>query len=70
MLIEVGSNRNMAGYELPKKGSQAYSLITWQTQFDIKLYEYAKEIFDSQTKAWGTKERKKADKKKKKLGGG
>lgn len=70
MLIEVGSNRNMAGYDLPKKGSQAFSLISWQTQFDIKLYEYAKEIFDSQTKAWGTKERKKADKKKKKLGGG
>lgn len=70
MLIEVGSNRNVAGYDLPKKGSQAYSLISWQTQYDIKLYQYAKELFDIQTKTWGTKERKKADKKKKKLSGG
>merc|ERR1712232_1142514 len=69
MLAEVGANKNMAGYVLPKRGSQLYSWISWQTSYDIKLYEYAKELFDTQTKLWGTKERKKADKKKKRLGG-
>jgi len=70
VLAEAGVNRNMKDYEIPRKGSQAYSLIAWQTQYDLKLYEYAKELFDAQTKAWGTKERKKADKKKKKAAGG
>jgi hypothetical protein len=36
-LVE-GSNRNPTEYELPKKGSQAHALISWQTQFDMKLY--------------------------------
>lgn len=66
LLTESGTNTNRVGYSMPKKGTQAYALITWQTQFDLKLYEFAKELFDMQTKAWGTKERKKADKKRKK----
>jgi hypothetical protein len=33
-----GSNKNPVEYELPKKGSQAHALISWQTQFDMKLY--------------------------------
>jgi len=64
-LIKDGTNVNTIGYDLPKKGSQPYSLITWQTQFDIKLYDYAKELFEKQTKLWGSKERKKELKKKK-----
>jgi hypothetical protein len=34
------------------------------------LYAYAKELFDHQTKEWGTKDRKKALKKEKKNKGG
>uniref|UniRef100_A0A7S4UT07 Sulfotransferase domain-containing protein n=1 Tax=Ditylum brightwellii TaxID=49249 RepID=A0A7S4UT07_9STRA len=64
-LIDDGTNRNIEGYELPKKGTQAYALISWQTQFDVKLYEYALGVFETQTKHWGTKARKKALKKKK-----
>ena len=51
-------------YEVPKRGTQAHALIAWQTQFDSKLYSYAKELFELQTKEWGTKERKKLMKKK------
>lgn len=68
---EGGSNVNPHEYEISKRGSQAHALISWQTQFDIKLYAYAKELFETQTKVWGTKERKKLLKKekKKKVGG-
>jgi hypothetical protein len=41
-LVE-GSNRNPTEYELPKKGSQAHALISWQTQFDMKLYGKAED---------------------------
>jgi len=68
-LITVGSAINPEPYEIPTRGTQAYALITWQTQFDTKLYEYAKQLFDEQTKQWGTKERKKLLKKQKKKGG-
>ncbi|KAL7534488.1 hypothetical protein ACHAXR_005912 [Thalassiosira sp. AJA248-18] len=68
-LVSMGSNRNPNEYEIPKRGSQAHALVSWQTQFDMKLYAYAKEIFEKQTKEWGTKERKKELKKKKKAGG-
>eukprot|EP00970_Alexandrium_tamarense_P008338 scaffold1593_cov193-Alexandrium_tamarense.AAC.39 len=68
-LAVVGSNINPSEYEIPKRGSQAYALIVWQTQFDTKLFEYARELFESQTKSWGTKERKKLQKKMKKKGG-
>ena len=64
--VEGRTNANTYNYELPKRGSQAYALISWQTQFDSKLYAYAKELFDIQTKEWGTKDRKKALKKEKK----
>ena len=64
-----GSNINPNEYEIPKRGSQAHALISWQTQFDSKLFAYAKELFDHQTKEWGTKERKKALKKEKKKKG-
>ncbi len=67
-LIKEGTNHNPTGYEMPKKGSQAYALITWQTQYDKKLFEYARELFLEQTKKWGTHERKKELKKKKKGG--
>lgn len=69
-LTQVGVNKNAKKYEIPKRGTQAFALITWQTQTDMKLYEYAKELFDKQTKIWGSKERKKADKKKKKAAEG
>ena len=65
-MITSGSNSNAYEYEIPKRGSQAHALISWQTQFDMKLYTYAKEIFEHQTKEWGTKERKKILKKEKK----
>ncbi|KAL7538202.1 hypothetical protein ACHAWF_006016 [Thalassiosira exigua] len=65
-----GPNANPHEYEIPKRGSQAHALISWQTQFDAKLYAYAREIFDRQTKEWGTKERKKAMKKERKKKGG
>ena len=61
-----GSNRGTTDYEIPKRGSQAHALISWQTQFDAKLYAYARELFEQQTKEWGTKERKKALKREKK----
>ena len=64
-LIKIGSNINTDGYEIPKRGTQAYALIVWQTQFDTKLFDYAKTLFDTQTKTWGTKERKKLLKKEK-----
>lgn len=69
-LLRDGTNVNVEGYEMPKKGTQAYALLTWQTQFDMKLYDHAKELFDAQTKHWGTKERKKLLKKKKKKANG
>ncbi len=65
-LITGRTNINEVEYEIPKRGSQANALIKWQTQFDIKLYEYAKELFESQTKLWGSKTRKKILRKKKK----
>ena len=65
-LAMVGSNINPNEYEIPKKGMQAYALITWHTQFDTKLFEYAKELFDYQTKTYGSKEREKILKKQKK----
>lgn len=67
-LLKDGTNRNTVNYELPKKGSQAAALIKWQTQFDLKVYEFAKELFDFQTKLFGSKERKKEMKKRKKDG--
>ena len=54
-LIKDGTNVNTDGYELPKKGSQAYSLLTWQTQFEIKLFGYVLTLSDEQTR-WGSKE--------------
>jgi len=64
------SRWNEYEYEVPKRGTQAHALIAWQTQFDSKLYLYAKELFDAQTKEWGTKERKKLMKKMLKMKGG
>ena len=67
-LLKDGTNQNNVDFELPKKGSQAAALIKWQTQFDLKLFTYAKELFDAQTKMYGSKERKKELKKRKKDG--
>lgn len=64
-VAKVGSNQN-DDYQMPKRGSQAHALLSWQTQYDMKLYEYAKELFDKQTKIWGSKEAKKKLKKRKK----
>jgi hypothetical protein len=66
-VLSVGVNVSPP-YELPKKGSQEWALITHQTQYDLKLYDFALELFDEQTKKFGTKEWKKAEKKKKKGG--
>ncbi len=59
-------NPSPVEYELPKRGSQANALIKWQTQFDVKLYEYARELFQEQTKTFGSKARKKLLRKQKK----
>jgi len=67
-LLKEGTNHNNVSYEMPKKGSQAAALIKWQTQFDIKLFDFARELFDAQTKEYGSKERKKELKKRKKDG--
>lgn len=67
-LSTVGSAINPDPYEIPTRGTQAYALIMWQTQFDTKLFDYAKQLFEEQTKQWGTKERKKLVKKQKKKG--
>lgn len=56
-VAKVGSNQN-DDYQMPKRGSQAHALLSWQTQYDMKLYEYAKELFDKQTKIWGSKPKK------------
>ncbi len=67
-LLKEGTNHNSVEYEMPKKGSQAAALIKWQTQFDIKLFTFAQELFEAQTKVFGSKERKKEMKKRKKDG--
>ena len=67
-LLKDGTNHNSVTYEMPKRGTQAAALIKWQTQFDLKLYEFAKTLFDAQTKLYGSKERKKELRKKKKEG--
>ena len=66
MLVRDGTNAGPEEYDLPKKGTQPYALISWQTQFDMKLYEFAKELFEKQTKQWGSRERKKELKRQKK----
>lgn len=65
-LIKEKTNVNAVKYEIPERGSQANALIKWQTQFDGKLYDYAKELFEEQTKLFGSKARKKLLRKKKK----
>mmetsp|Transcript_17414 Transcript_17414/g.26347 ORF Transcript_17414/g.26347 Transcript_17414/m.26347 type:complete len:473 (-) Transcript_17414:1225-2643(-) len=64
--VTEGSNSNPNEYEMPRKGSQSHALLSWQTQYDIKLYEFAKQLFEIQTKQYGSKERKKEIKKKEK----
>ncbi len=60
------TNPSEVEYEIPVRGSQAFALIKWQTQFDVKLYEYARQLFDEQTKIFGSKARKKLIRKQKK----
>merc|ERR1712150_363214 len=43
-------------HELPKKGTQTHAYLSWQTQYDFKLYEFAKQLFEIQTKQYGSKE--------------
>jgi len=66
-LLSTGVNVSPP-YELPKKGSMEWALIMHQTQYDLKLYDFALELFDEQTKKYGSKEWKKAEKTKKKGG--
>lgn len=66
-LLDTGVNVSPP-YELPQKGTSEWALISHQTQYDNKLYDYALQLFDEQTKKFGTKEWKKAEKKKKKGG--
>ncbi len=69
-MLTDGINANTDEYEVPKKGTQEYALISHQNQFDIKLYEYARDtLFVDQTKRYGSKEWKKAEKLKQKPGG-
>jgi len=68
-LLKQKTNANEVEYDVPKRGSQANALIKWQTQFDIKLYEYAEKLFEDQTKEFGSKARKKLLRKKKKEAG-
>jgi len=53
-------------HEMPKKGTQTHTYLSWQTQYDFKLYEFAKQLYEIQTKQYGSKERKKELKKKEK----
>eukprot|EP00591_Stephanopyxis_turris_P006837 CAMPEP_0195519026 /NCGR_PEP_ID=MMETSP0794_2-20130614/14208_1 /TAXON_ID=515487 /ORGANISM="Stephanopyxis turris, Strain CCMP 815" /LENGTH=468 /DNA_ID=CAMNT_0040648101 /DNA_START=66 /DNA_END=1472 /DNA_ORIENTATION=+ len=64
--LESGTqvNENPEAHEMPKKGSQEWALITHQTQYDIKLYDFAVDLFTEQGKKLGTKKWKKAMKKK------
>ncbi len=65
MLID-GINTNTDGYEVPKKG---FALMSHQNQYDAKLYEYARDtLFVDQTKRYGSKEWKKAEKVQQKSG--
>mmetsp|Transcript_24634 Transcript_24634/g.30279 ORF Transcript_24634/g.30279 Transcript_24634/m.30279 type:complete len:486 (+) Transcript_24634:26-1483(+) len=68
-LAEFGIGVNNADKKRPEKGDQSWALITWQNQYDIKLYEYGIELFTEQTKEYGSKESKKQLKKKEKRGG-
>jgi len=66
-LVSVGIGVNYGEKPSLEKGDQAWALITWQNQYDIKLYEYAsEELFPMQSLQWGTKAKKKQIKKQKK----
>jgi len=54
-------------HTLPEKGSRAHGLLSWQTQYDMKLYEFAKQLFEIQTDRYGSRLKKK-NKKRKKFG--
>ena len=62
-ILDNGINTNSDRYHIPKKGTQEYSLIAHQNQFDIKLYNYAKELFDEQTSQFGSESWKRQGKK-------
>ena len=53
-----GTNVGPVEYSLPRKGTQAYAMISWQIKYDLKLYSFAQEIYEKQTRQWGSKGRK------------
>jgi hypothetical protein len=62
-MLTDGITTNTDGYEVPKKGTQEFALISYQNQYDIKQYEYVRDtLFIDQTKQDGSKEWKKAEK--------
>jgi hypothetical protein len=68
-MLTDGINTNTDGCEVPKKGTQEFALISHQNQYDIKLYEYARDtLFIDQTKQYGSKEWKKTEKVKQQSG--
>ena len=53
-----GTNVGPVEYSLPRMGTQAYAMISWQIKYDLKLYSFAQEIYEKQTRQWGSKGRK------------
>lgn len=47
------NNRSVVPYEISLMGTQVYALTKWQHQSDAKLFDYAKALFESQTKFGG-----------------
>eukprot|EP00591_Stephanopyxis_turris_P016685 CAMPEP_0195537986 /NCGR_PEP_ID=MMETSP0794_2-20130614/49023_1 /TAXON_ID=515487 /ORGANISM="Stephanopyxis turris, Strain CCMP 815" /LENGTH=239 /DNA_ID=CAMNT_0040671895 /DNA_START=35 /DNA_END=751 /DNA_ORIENTATION=- len=50
--LDGGSNQNKFSRKKVEKGSQGYSLLSWQNKFDLKLYEYAEELFEGEQAEW------------------
>jgi len=48
-LLSGGSNSNSKNKKnKPKPGSEAWELLSWQNQFDLRLYEYIESLFKEQ----------------------
>jgi len=51
-------NEELNDPRIPEKDSMVYKLLSWQTQFDMKLYEFAKDLFQYQSERYGFKEKR------------
>ena len=47
-LLKGGSNKSSSTKEKPVEGSEAWELLVWQNQFDLRLYEYIESLFVEQ----------------------